>query len=151
MQPRAADNLPYRLLASARRYGRISTLAPMLANAPLVALVPSTDLVRSRSFYEGTLGLTVNEVNDFACVLDAGGTMLRVTKVDELTPQPFTILGWVVPDMAVALAALVERGIEPRRYEGMGQQSDGVWVAPSGARIVWFADPDGNTLSLTQF
>jgi predicted enzyme related to lactoylglutathione lyase len=123
----------------------------MLADASIMAFVSSTDLVRARSFYEGTLGLTVTEVNDFACVLDAGGTMLRVTKVDELTPQPFTVLGWTVPDIAAALAALVERGVEPRRFEGMGQDSDGVWVAPSGARIVWFVDPDGNMLSLTQF
>jgi catechol 2,3-dioxygenase-like lactoylglutathione lyase family enzyme len=146
MQPRTADILPYRLLTSARRYAR-----PMLANAPIVALVPSTDLARSRSFYEGTLGLTVTDVNDFACVLDAGGTMLRVTKVDQLTPQPFTVLGWIVTDMTASLAALAAGGVEPLRYEGMGQQSDGVWVAPSGARIVWFADPDGNTLSLTEF
>jgi len=25
-----------------------------------------------------------------------------------------------------------------------------VWTAPSGARIAWFPDPDGNVLSLTQ-
>ena len=27
----------------------------------------------------------------------------------------------------------------------------GIWTAPSGAKIAWFKDPDGNTLSLTQF
>jgi predicted enzyme related to lactoylglutathione lyase len=27
----------------------------------------------------------------------------------------------------------------------------GVWTSPSGARVAWFKDPDGNTLSLTQF
>lgn len=25
-----------------------------------------------------------------------------------------------------------------------------IWRAPSGARVAWFKDPDGNTLSLTQ-
>jgi len=26
-----------------------------------------------------------------------------------------------------------------------------IWNAPSGARVAWFKDPDGNVLSLTQF
>jgi predicted enzyme related to lactoylglutathione lyase len=26
----------------------------------------------------------------------------------------------------------------------------GIWTAPGGARIAWFKDPDGNTLSLTE-
>ena len=33
----------------------------------------------------------------------------------------------------------------------MGQDEAGVWTAPSGARIAWFPDPDGNVLSLTAF
>jgi hypothetical protein len=33
----------------------------------------------------------------------------------------------------------------------MDQDDDGVWTAPVGAEIAWFADPDGNILSLTQF
>ncbi|PYQ93394.1 MAG: glyoxalase, partial [Acidobacteria bacterium] len=27
----------------------------------------------------------------------------------------------------------------------------GIWKSPGGARIAWFKDPDGNTLSVTQF
>jgi hypothetical protein len=38
-----------------------------------------------------------------------------------------------------------------QRYEGMTQDDDGIWHAPSGALVVWFQDPDGHTLSLTQF
>jgi hypothetical protein len=32
----------------------------------------------------------------------------------------------------------------------MAQDEDGIWTAPSGSRVAWFADPDGNTLSLEQ-
>jgi predicted enzyme related to lactoylglutathione lyase len=32
----------------------------------------------------------------------------------------------------------------------MNQDESGVWQSPSGAKVAWFADPDGNTLSLTQ-
>src|SRR5690349_6860872 len=71
----------------------------MLGDSALMAFVSSTDLARARAFYEGVLGLTVQGVDDYACVLLAGGTTLRVTRVDELSPQPFTVLGWIVPDV----------------------------------------------------
>jgi hypothetical protein len=32
----------------------------------------------------------------------------------------------------------------------MLESSDGIWTTPSGDKVAWFADPDGNTLSLTQ-
>ena len=109
----------------------------------LVAFVSSTDLDRSRAFYVGVLGLTEVETNPFALVLRSGDTLLRVTKVETLTPQPFTVLGWWVPDVRTV-------PIEPIRYDGMGQDPDGVWTAPGGAQIRWFHDPDLNVLSVTQ-
>jgi hypothetical protein len=33
----------------------------------------------------------------------------------------------------------------------MSQDALGVWTSPSGAKVAWFKDPDGNNLSLTQF
>jgi catechol 2,3-dioxygenase-like lactoylglutathione lyase family enzyme len=120
----------------------------MLDKAHLMAFVPSTDLDRSREFYAGALGLELVETTPFACVLRSGGTTLRVTRVEELRPQPFTVLGWEVPDLRAALAALP---VPVLRFPGLGQDDDGVWTTPGGDRIAWFADPDGNTLSLTQF
>jgi catechol 2,3-dioxygenase-like lactoylglutathione lyase family enzyme len=122
-----------------------------LRDAAIVAFAATTDVNRARDFYAGILGLTVEETNDFACVLRGGGTMLRLTKVDSFTPQPFTVLGWAVGDIAATMAALTAAGVTFNRYEGMGQDEAGVWTAPSGGRIAWFPDPDGNTLSLTQF
>src|SRR5215467_5197147 len=121
-----------------------------LGNAAIAAFVPTTDLDRAREFYVDVLGLTLQETNDFACVLRGGGTMLRVTTVDSFTPHPFTVLGWAVDDIAATMAELTAAGVTFNRYEGMGQDEDGVWTAPSGARIAWFPDPDGNVLSLTQ-
>jgi predicted enzyme related to lactoylglutathione lyase len=122
----------------------------MLGEAPIVAFLPTTDLGRARSFYEGVLGLAVEEVDGFACVLRGGGTTLRVTLVESLTPQPFTVLGWLVTDIAGTIDGLTAKGVRFRRYEGMGQDERGVWTAPGGAQIAWFSDPDDNVLSLTQ-
>lgn len=123
----------------------------MLASTDLVAFVPATDLARAREFYGTTLGLPVLELNDFACVLDAHGTMLRVTAVPGHSPAPYTVLGWRVANIAATARDLAARGVRFTRYEGMDQDGDGVWTAPSGDRVAWFTDPDGNTLSLSQF
>lgn len=122
----------------------------MLTRADLVAFAPSTDLDRSRTFYQRVLGLFLRSEDDFACVFDAHGTTLRVTRVPALTPAPFTILGWVVPDIAQTIAGLRAQQVEFLRFPGMDQAADGVWTAPSGAKVAWFHDPEGNVLSLTQ-
>jgi len=122
----------------------------MLDSSDLVAFVAATDLRRARAFYEQKLGLRVLEHNDFACVVDANGTMLRVTQVPEVARAGYTVLGWRVRDIAASVRDLAGRGVTFLRYDGMSQDQDGIWTAPSGARVAWFADPDENTLSLTQ-
>lgn len=121
----------------------------MLQSSHAVAFLPSTDLARSERFFVDVLGLAVVWRSDFACVLELDGATLRVTKVDDLRPQPFTVLGWVVDDVRPMLASLRAHGVEPRLYDGMAQDDDGVWTAPGGEHIAWFPDPDGNVLSLT--
>ncbi len=123
----------------------------MLAATPLIAFVPTTDPARAKMFFRDTLGLTLVGEDPFALVFDAGGTMLRVVTVQQSTPASYTILGWIVADVGRTVSELNRRGIVFRRFEGMGQDDDGIWTAPGGARIAWFQDPDGNTLSLTQF
>ena len=56
----------------------------MLETSEVVAFVGSADLRQARVFYEQALGLRLIEQNDFACVFDANGTMLRVTAVAEV-------------------------------------------------------------------
>jgi catechol 2,3-dioxygenase-like lactoylglutathione lyase family enzyme len=121
----------------------------MLTSARPVAFVPSTDLARSREFYESTLGLAVLHVDDFALVLRCGGVTVRVTRVGEdLRVQPFTVFGWQVDDIEQEAVALLERGVELLRVPGLPQDEHGISTAPGGARVAWFRDPDGNTLSL---
>jgi catechol 2,3-dioxygenase-like lactoylglutathione lyase family enzyme len=123
----------------------------MLADAPFIGSIPVRDLAVARKFYVEALGLRVAAEDSFALVLDAGGTTVRLTLVGELAPQPFSIAGWTVPDIATAVRALTTAGVEFTRYDGMNQDELGVWTAPGGGQVAWFRDPDGNTLSLTAF
>ena len=123
----------------------------MLESRDLVAFVGAADLDRARAFYEGVLGLPVTERTDFACVFDSGGTMLRVTAVPAVAQPGYTVLGWRVPDITAVVRELTGRGVTVLHFDGMQQDEDGIWTTPGGDRVAWFADPDGNTLSLTQF
>ncbi len=123
----------------------------MVGGAPLMAFIPVSDLAAARAFYESTLGLAVREESPYALVLDAAGTMLRLTPVSELRVQPFTIAGWQVPDVGSVIDDLSALGVAFIRYEGMDQDDRGIWTTPGGDQVAWFRDPDGNTLSLTTF
>jgi catechol 2,3-dioxygenase-like lactoylglutathione lyase family enzyme len=122
----------------------------MLEARNLMAFVAVTDGKVARAFYEGTLGLAVAFEDDFSLIVQTPNVTLRVLKVKALTPQPFTVLGWAVDDVASAVDQLAQRGVKFERYPGMEQDERGIWTAPSGARIAWFQDPFGNLLSLTQ-
>jgi len=77
--------------------------------------------------------------------------MLRIQKVEQLTPAQHTVLGWGVADIHATVKGLAGKGVAFERYGFLPQDDSGVWTSPVGAKIAWFKDPDGNTLSLTQF
>lgn len=123
----------------------------MLGRARIVAFAPAKDLRAARKFYEGVLGLRFVSEDSFATVFDAGGTMLRVSKVDEFQPAPFTILGWRVLRIKAVVRKLTARGVSFNRYRFLQQDELGIWVSPSAAKVAWFKDPEGNVFSLTEF
>ena len=125
-------------------------LRAMLGAADLVAFVATTDLARARDFYAGVLGLTLLAETPVADVFDAHGTILRVTLVPEAPAAGYTVLGWVVDDIAASVRGLSERGVTFERFDGMQQDESGVWATPGGDQVAWFKDADGNTLSVTQ-
>jgi catechol 2,3-dioxygenase-like lactoylglutathione lyase family enzyme len=105
---------------------------------------------KARTFFENVLGLRFVVDDKFALVFDANGTMLRVATVKDFTPFPFTILGWEVSGIEIVVAGLQEKGVTFERFSFLEQDKLGIWAAPGGAKVAWFKDPDGNTLSVSQ-
>jgi catechol 2,3-dioxygenase-like lactoylglutathione lyase family enzyme len=123
-----------------------------LSRCDIVAFAPTCDQPRAIEFYRDKLGLPLISQDGFAAVFDANGTPLRVSSVPKPpAPQPFTILGWKVADIAAAVRGLGSRGVSFERYPQIPQDELGIWAAPGGAKVAWFKDTDGNILSLTQF
>ena len=123
----------------------------MLNTSRIIAFVPVSDVDRAMHFYVDVLGLTVTDYTDEYCVLDAAGTCLRLTRVVELPAAEHTIVGWSVANIDVTTAELAARGLGFHRYAGIVQDQHGIWLSPKGDQVAWFSDPDGNTLSITQF
>jgi len=123
-----------------------------IAACALVAFVPINDKDKALTFYRDQLGLTlVADESPFALVFDLNGITLRASFSGGFQAQPFTILGWSVPDIEATAHELTARGVAFTRYPGMNDQHPlGIWTAPGGTQVAWFTDPFGNTLSLQQ-
>jgi predicted enzyme related to lactoylglutathione lyase len=125
----------------------------MLGSTVPVTFIPTTDPARAKSFFADVLGLRFVSDDGFALVFASGGAMVRVVNVKGMTdfrPAPFTIAGWRVPDAEAAVRELAARGVAFVRVPGLDQDAQGIWNAPGGARVAWFKDPTGNTLSVSQ-
>jgi len=116
-----------------------------------ILFAATTNSKRSRKFYEEALGLKFVADEPYALVFQCGGLQLRIQKVQRKPRISYTVLGWAVKDIQKTVRRLSKAGIEFMRYDGLEQDADGVWLAPSGARVAWFHDPDDNTLSLTEY
>jgi catechol 2,3-dioxygenase-like lactoylglutathione lyase family enzyme len=151
LQPMAAtsDGAPPPPNRTVRPCGKVEG-HDMLSTATLTAFLASADPTRATGFYRDTLGLRLVSDDRFAVVFDCHGVQLRIQKVEKLQPHPFTALGWVVASIRRGAAALAKRGVTFERYAFLEQDDLGVWQAPSGAKVAWFKDPDGNLLSLTE-
>jgi catechol 2,3-dioxygenase-like lactoylglutathione lyase family enzyme len=122
----------------------------MLASGKLVGFIPTRDYDKARAFYEGKLGFEFISLDQFALVMSIGGHRIRIAKVPNFTPLQGTILGWEVENIAAVAAWLGEKGVALEKYPFIQDRELGIWTAPSGDKVAWFKDPDGNVLSVSQ-
>ena len=122
-----------------------------LSSSQHTVFLASTDLEKAKVYYQQALGLDLVEGNDQGLVFRLAEGELRLTKVPTFTPLPWTVLDWQVEDLRASLAGLLKNGVVIERFDGMDHDEDGIWSSPDGkAKIIWFKDPDGNVLSLSE-
>jgi len=120
----------------------------MLEHAKQVGFIGVSDLEAAQQLYGEVLGLELTDARPYALVHESPECQLRITLVGEVREAPYTVLGWAVADLEGEIDRLLGAGVTFNRYEGMEQDERGIWASPSGARVAWFHDPDGNNLSL---
>jgi catechol 2,3-dioxygenase-like lactoylglutathione lyase family enzyme len=114
------------------------------------ATLPAKDLDATRKFYEGVLGLIVEEENP-------GGIRYRVGSSDLfLYPSEFagtnqgTAAGFEVSGLEGIMAELREAGVAFEEYDMPGLKTENGIAEMPGERGAWFKDPEGNILSLLE-
>ncbi len=124
----------------------------MVADNRISAVVSSTDLDRSREFYEQKVGLTLSaETVPNHLLFEAGGgtTVLVYGRPSPNLADHTQVRIWSA-DVAADVSELVARGVEFELVEfGDFKMADHVLTTPVG-RSAWFKDPDGNTIALFQ-
>ena len=114
-----------------------------------VAFVYVAELGRALDFYRGTLGLKVDDTDDYGAMLACDGGLLRLTVMPDHKPHEHPVFGLHVSDFGKAFEALHGKGVRFTVYEGM-TDARGVCKGGDGKAMAWFADPDGNALMLSE-
>jgi hypothetical protein len=82
--------------------------------------------------------------------MSVGGHKIRFTKIPNFAPLQGTILGWEVEDIERVARWLGDKGVLLENYPFVQDRQLAIWTAPTGDRVAWFKDPDGNILSISQ-
>ena len=122
----------------------------MLASSKVIGFVPTKDSAKARSFYEAKLGFQFVSDDQFALVVKAGETMIRIAKAQDFTPAKYTVLGWEVSNIEEVVRWLQKRGVAFEKYPFVQDKELGIWTTPNGDKVAWFKDPDENVLSVSQ-
>ncbi len=77
-----------------------------------------------------------------------GGPALNVYQSTTAGQSQATLATWYVDDLDRVVGELTAAGVEFTRYDGFGQDAEGIGPRAGGGRIAWFRDPDGNTFAI---
>jgi catechol 2,3-dioxygenase-like lactoylglutathione lyase family enzyme len=127
-----------------------------LSEYKVAAAVAVSDMDRARAFYEEKLGLvpvTDHEPDDNRAYRCAEGSVIHVYHSPENAGgSGATLAGWYVDDIERVVKELASRGVSFERYDegSIVTDDEGIATFEGGARVAYFRDPDGNTLSVAQ-
>jgi catechol 2,3-dioxygenase-like lactoylglutathione lyase family enzyme len=122
-----------------------------LSGCEVGASIAVTDIERSRHFYEQVLGLVVDtDTGDNVAYRCAGQTRINIFVSPHAGTARSTQAGWKVDDMDAAVEELAAQGVAFERYDRGPIVTDdrGVATFTGGNQVAYFADPDGNILSI---
>jgi catechol 2,3-dioxygenase-like lactoylglutathione lyase family enzyme len=120
----------------------------MLASAKMIGFLFTTDYDKTKAFFVDKLGFDFVSQDQYGLVMRCGPNMVRVAKVPNFSPAQGTVLGWAVSEIEKVVGWLKERGVTPEKYPFMKDAE--ICTFPTGDKVCWFKDPDGNILSVSQ-
>jgi catechol 2,3-dioxygenase-like lactoylglutathione lyase family enzyme len=124
--------------------------AVMLGGKEAIGTVAVKDLTVARKFYEGTLGLKLEDAQgEEAQTYRSGPSRLIVYRSQFAGTNKATALNFIVgADIEKVVRTLKERGVTFEHYDLPGLKLEGDLHVADGFKTAWFKDPDGNIISL---
>src|SRR2546426_9587176 len=124
----------------------------MLKNSPFYAGFAVDDLPHARQFYAETLGVfqVVDPGGPLLSLQAANGYAVLIYEKRRHESAAHTILNFPVDDIASAVDALREAGVEFEHYDEGPIATDEKGIATPGPKQAWFRDPAGNILSVIE-
>lgn len=125
----------------------------MLADIPMHATLPTTDLERARRFYAEKLGLTPeSEIPGgglfYRCGENTGFVLFPSHDAASGTP---TQAGWIVDNVEAEVADLKARGLVFEEYDTPSFKTVNSVFTKGTVKAAWFKDSEGNLFGLRQF
>ena len=122
----------------------------MLADAPIRAYIPASDVARARSFYEGIVGLRPRLEFAGGVIYECGGTEVFLYPTPNAGTSRASQAFWQVADVEAEVADLKRRGVRFEEYDVPGQVMTNSILTAGGAKTAWFKDSEGNILAVSQ-
>jgi catechol 2,3-dioxygenase-like lactoylglutathione lyase family enzyme len=121
---------------------------------PVMSSFAVKNLDEAKKFYGETLGLktSTGEMGMLVLHPHSGGQVMVYPK-DDHQAATYTVLNFLVDDIGETVAALKDKRVEMKRYEGFHQDEQGIArgkAANMGPDIAWFEDPSGNILAVIE-
>lgn len=122
----------------------------MLGNAQVGAVLPVKDLEAAKKFYAETLGLKAGEENPGGISFEAGsGTKVFIYPTEFAGTNKATAVGFTVDDVEVVAEELKGKGVTLEQYDLPGLTREGDIHIMGDTKAIWFKDPDGNIISVS--
>jgi catechol 2,3-dioxygenase-like lactoylglutathione lyase family enzyme len=125
----------------------------VLRNRKISAVLCSTNLEKSRHFYEEKIGLTLSPdsvPNHLLFTCGDGSTLLVYGRPGRSNADHTQVRFWT-DDIVGDVRELSARGVKFEDYDFEALKTvDHIATNPGLGKSAWFRDPDGNTLALFQ-
>ena len=122
-----------------------------LSRYKLNVSIAVSDMARAKEFYEGKLGLLVEQAGaDGSQIYASGGAAsLHVyPSPNRAGESSATLATWYVDDVEGVIDELSSNGVTFEHYEGVTTDEKGISPRAGGGKVAWFKDPDGNTFAV---
>jgi catechol 2,3-dioxygenase-like lactoylglutathione lyase family enzyme len=125
----------------------------MIGNPRVVAIVPVSNLEKGIEFYEGTLGLELEERNESLpqnreARFKVGAARFGIYESTGAGQSRHTLASFEVEDIEATAEDLRARGLTFEEYDMPGLKTENGIADIGHEKAAWFKDPDGNILAV---